>query len=58
MVDTQSATADIRRGKKQERRKKQDKNIMAASATQAAIKKLKPGLVAFYDTGGFFMGKI
>jgi len=33
MVDIQSATAEIRRGKK-ERRKKQDKNIMSASATQ------------------------
>ena len=37
MVDIQSATAEIRRGKKteEERRKKpQDKNIMIASATQ------------------------
>jgi len=32
MVDIQSATAEIRRGKKE--RKKQDKNIMTASATQ------------------------
>jgi len=37
MVDIQSATAEIRPGKKKERRKKQDKNIMSASATQAAI---------------------
>jgi len=36
MVDIQSATAEIRRGKKEERRKKkpQGKNIMSASATQ------------------------
>jgi len=36
MVDIQSPTAEIRRGKKKkERRKKpQDKNIMSASATQ------------------------
>jgi len=36
MVDIQSATAEIRRGKKKERKKKpQGKNIMSASATQA-----------------------
>jgi len=35
MVDIQSATADIKRGKeKKGERKKQDKNIMSASATQ------------------------
>jgi len=34
MVDIQSATAEIRPGKKIERRKKQDKSIMLASATQ------------------------
>jgi len=39
VVDIQSATAEIRRGKKIERRKKkkkkpQDKNIMSASATE------------------------
>jgi len=35
MTDIQSATAEIRRGKEKERRKKsQDKNIMSASATQ------------------------
>jgi len=28
MVDIQSLTAEIRRGKKEERRKKQDENIM------------------------------
>ena len=41
MVDIQSATAEIRRGKKKtERRKKkpQDENIMSASASRAAIK--------------------
>jgi len=27
MVDTQSATAEIRQGKKEERKKKQDENI-------------------------------
>jgi len=32
MVDIQSVTAEIRRGKK--KKKKQDKNIMSASATQ------------------------
>jgi len=35
MVDIHSATAEIRRGKKEEEEiKKQDKNIMSASATQ------------------------
>jgi len=35
MVDIQSATADIRRGKKEEERKKETgQNIMSASATQ------------------------
>jgi len=38
MVDIQSATAEIRQGKIERRRKKQDKNIMSASATQGAIK--------------------
>jgi len=33
MVDIQSTTAEINRGKKR-RRKKQDKNIMSTSATQ------------------------
>jgi len=33
MVDIHSATAEIRRGKKEER-KKQDKNVMSSSATQ------------------------
>jgi len=34
IVDFQSVTAEIRQGKKEERRKKQDKNIMSTSATQ------------------------
>jgi len=37
MVDIQSATAENRRGKK--RRKKEDKNIMAASAMQGSHNK-------------------
>jgi len=36
MVDIQSATAEIRLGRKEEERKKQDKNIMSASATQGS----------------------
>jgi len=38
MVDIHSATAEIRRGKKKRRKKKkpQGKNIMSASAMQAA----------------------
>jgi len=39
MVDIQSATAEIRRGKYQERKKKQDKNIMSASATHGGHNK-------------------
>jgi len=39
MVDIQSATAEIRRGK--EKKKKQGKNIMSASATQGGHKKAK-----------------
>jgi len=41
MVDIQSATAEIRRGKRRgkKERKKQDKNIMSASATQGGHKK-------------------
>jgi len=35
MVDIHSATAEVRRGKKEERKKKpEDENIMSASATQ------------------------
>ena len=37
MVDIQSATAEIRRGKKD--RKKQDENIMFATATQGGHNK-------------------
>jgi len=40
MVDIQPATAEIRRGKKEERKKKpQDENIMSASARQGGHKK-------------------
>jgi len=40
MVDIQSAAAEIRRGKKKDRRKKpQGKNIMPASATQGGHNK-------------------
>jgi len=43
MVDIQSATAEIRRGKnkKEGRRKKQDKNIMSACATRGGHNKKK-----------------
>ena len=34
MVDIQSVTAEIRRGKKKKKNKQQEKNIMFASATQ------------------------
>jgi len=37
MVDIQSATAEIRQGKRR-RKKKQDKNIMSASATEGGHK--------------------
>ena len=38
MVDIQSATAEIRRGKKERKKKNklQDENIMSASATQGS----------------------
>jgi len=39
MVDIHSLTAEIRRGKKKERKKKQDENIMSTSATQGGITK-------------------
>jgi len=40
MADTQSATAEIRRRKKEDRKKKpQGKNIMSASATQGGHNK-------------------
>jgi len=38
MVDIQSATAEIRRGKKKDRKKPQGKNIMSASAMQGGHK--------------------
>jgi len=38
MVDIQSATAEIRRGKKEERRRNGNGNIMSASATQGGHK--------------------
>jgi len=38
MVDIQSATAEIRRGKKERKNKLQDKNIMSACATQGGHK--------------------
>jgi len=38
MVDMQSVTAEIKRGKKEEEGKKQDQNIMSASATQGGHK--------------------
>ena len=40
MVDIQSPTAEIRRGKK-EREKSQGKNVMSASAMQGGHKKLQ-----------------
>jgi len=50
MVDIQSATAEIRRGKnkkerrrRRRRRKKQDENIMSPSATQGGHKKKPQG---------------
>jgi len=57
MVDIQSVTAEIRRGKKErkktkkKKKKPQDENIgpMPASAMQGGHKELKPGLVASYD---------
>jgi len=42
MVDIQSATAEVRRGKKKSRKKKkpQDENIMSASGMQGGQDKL------------------
>ena len=42
MVDIQCAAAEIRRGKKEDRRKPQGKNIMSASATQGCYKERAP----------------
>jgi len=41
MVDIQSATAEIRRGKNEERKKEQLQNIMSASTTQGGHKEVK-----------------
>jgi len=41
MVDIQSATVEIRRGKKEERKKPEDKNIMACPITQGGHNKQK-----------------
>jgi len=41
MVDIQSPTAEIRRGKKKRKKKPQGKNIMSASATQGGHKKIE-----------------
>jgi len=50
MVDIQSPTAEIRRRKKDRKNKRQDENIMFASAIQSGHKKkLKSGLVASYN---------
>jgi len=45
MVDIQSATAEIRRGRKERRKKKQDENIMFASATQGGHDRTKRELI-------------
>jgi len=39
MVNIQSPTAEIRRGKKERRKKKQDENIMVCPITQGDHKK-------------------
>jgi len=41
MVDIQSPTAEIRRGKKKDRRKLQDENIMVCPITQGDHKERK-----------------
>jgi len=41
MIDIQSATAGIRRGKKKDRKKPRGKNIMSASATQSGHNNFK-----------------
>ena len=45
MVYIQSATAEIMRGKKERRKKKQDENIMSASATQGGHN----NFISFHD---------
>jgi len=55
MVDIQSPTAEIRRGKtKKERKRKkpQGKNIMSASATQGGHKKFERHNYGLCDSGG------
>jgi len=56
MVDIQSAVAEIRRGKKDRRRRKkpQGKNIMSASATQGGHKQITDMLITILctSTGG------
>jgi len=48
MADVQSATAEIRRGKKKKRKKeKNDENIMSASATQVGHNYVVIGLREF-----------
>ena len=57
VVDIQSATAEIRRGKtKKERRKKQDKNIMSASATQGGHNKYTQVMYCIHSA--YIMGVI
>jgi len=46
MVDIQSATAEIRRGKKDRRKKPQDENMMACPIPQGGHKKLQKMLVS------------
>jgi len=41
MEDIQSVTAEIRRGKKKERKIEKDKNIMSTYATQGGHKKIE-----------------
>ena len=60
MVDIHSATTEIRRGKKEERKKPQGKNIMSASATQGSHNNNK--LLTNFDKrphrrGNIFMGE-
>jgi len=49
MVDIQSPTAEIRRGKKDRKRKEGKIEITGQKYNGPAIKKLNPGLVTFYD---------
>jgi len=47
MVDIQSPTAEIRRGKKEERKKPQDENIMVCSITQGDHKNCFTALLSY-----------